>query len=522
MYDDKLLFIDDEVPELDNEQSLHLSPWKVLIVDDDIEVHTVTKLVLSKFEWDDTPLLFLSAYSAYEAEQLFLEHDDIAVALIDVVMETDSAGLQLIKNVREKIKNKTTRIVLRTGQPGQAPERDIIREYEISDYKNKTELSGLKLDTLMCSALRSYQNIVELNKNTKGLELVIESSANLSNAITYEMLIYETTDYLLKLIEQCSFTRAHSLSLLGMYCNSKVFHLIESRGDFSYLSGIDNMDKVPDNASLMISESIFKKRNIYTSNALVLNMQSSSDGSILFYVEGFSTISEQDIVLLNLFASNTTTVFDNEELRQEIEEGQREIVYLLGEAIERKSKETGNHIRRVAEITRILALELGFSLKESEKIKSASPLHDLGKIGIPDNILHKPGKLNPDEWKVMQTHVEIGYELVRYSSQDILKYAALISYQHHEKWDGTGYPNGLKGEEISLVGRIAALADVFDALSHDRCYKKAWPIEEVLQFINDQNGLHFDPRVVAAFHKHQKQIIDVNNRYRDVFNDCLH
>ncbi|MCW8994520.1 MAG: DUF3369 domain-containing protein [Psychromonas sp.] len=517
MYDNDLLFTEDETTTIEDAQAVHLSPWKVLIVDDDKEVHAITKLVLSNFEWDETPLHFLSAYSAYEAEQLFLEHNDIAVALIDVVMETDDAGLQLIKTIRDEIENKTTRIVLRTGEPGDAPEREIIREYEISDYKNKTELSGLKLDTLMCSALRSYQKIIELNKNKRGLELVIESSSALSDTLTYEALIDETTTYLAKLIEECALTPTYCLSSLGVYCNATVFHLIDSRGDFAHLSELDDVEKIPDHASLLISQSIAEQRHIYTENAFVMNMQSSSESCIIFYFEGFSTLSPQDIVLLDLFASNTKTAFDNEELRHELEEGQREIVYLLGEAIERKSQETGNHIRRVAEITRILALELGYSITESEKIKSASPLHDLGKIGIPDNILHKPGKLDADEWKTMQSHVEIGYELVRYSGQDILKYAALISYQHHEKWDGSGYPNGLKGEEIHLVGRIAALADVFDALAHDRCYKKAWPIETVLQFIEEQSGKHFDPQVVAAFNKHKGQIIAVNERYKDLF-----
>ena len=517
MYNNDLLFMEEEITPVEEPHSLHLSPWKVLIVDDDKEVHAVTKLVLANFEWDDAPLHFLSAYSAYEAEQLFLEHNDIAVALIDVVMETDSAGLQLIETIRDDIKNKTTRIVLRTGQPGQAPEREIIRKYEISDYKNKTELSGVKLDTLMCSALRSYQKIVDLNKNKAGLELVIESSAALSDMLTYETLIDETTHYLAKLIEQCSLTPAYALSSLGIYCNSTVFHLIDSRGDFENLSELTDIENIPDNVSVLITQSLAEQRHIYAENAFVMNMRSSADSCIIFYFEGFSALSQQDVALLDLFASNTKTAFDNEELRHELEEGQREIVYLLGESIERKSKETGNHIRRVAEITRILALELGYSITESEKIKSASPLHDLGKIGVPDNILHKPGKLDANEWKIMQSHVEIGYELVRHSTQDILKYAALISYQHHEKWDGTGYPNGLKGEEIDLIGRIAALADVFDALSHDRCYKKAWPMSEVLQYIDEQSGLHFDPRVVAAFHKHIGQIIAINERYKDVF-----
>lgn len=518
MNDDDLLFIEDDVTDVDDPISLHLSPWKVLIVDDDEEVHAVTKLVLSNFEWDDTPLHFLSAYSAYEAEQLFLVHDDIAVALIDVVMETDDAGLRLIETIRNEIKNKATRIVLRTGQPGEAPERKIIREYEISDYKNKTELSGIKLDTLMCTSLRSYQNIVSLKKNKKGLELVIESSSALFDALTYESLVDETINYLSKLVTQCTQTPEYNLSTLGIYCDHNVFQLLEARGEFSHLNRVDDVEKLPDAASILISQSIVEQRHIYNENSFVLNMQSSSEKTVIFYFEGFSQLSKQDISLIELFASNTKTSFDNEELRHELDEGQREIVYLLGEAIEHKSKETGNHIRRVAEISRILALELGYSVAESEKIKSASPLHDLGKIGIPDHILHKPGSFTPEEWKIMQSHVEIGYELVRYSNQDILKYAAVISYQHHEKWDGTGYPNGLKGNEIDLIGRIASLADVFDALAHDRCYKKAWPMEEVIQFIYDQDGLHFDPLVVAAFKKVQDQIIAVNERYKDVYN----
>ena len=515
MNDDDILFIDDGIDDNDSDLT-RPSPWKVLIVDDDEEVHAVTKLVLSNFEWDDIPLHFISAYSAYEAEQLFKEHDDIAVALIDVVMETDDAGLRLIKIIRDVQMNKETRIVLRTGQPGQAPERKIIREYEISDYKNKTELSGIKLETLMCNTLRGYQNIVALKKNKSGLEIVVESSSALSESLSYESLVNITMDYLTKLLKLCSNNTECALSSIGLYCNANIFHLIEARGELSNLNQIDDIDKLPDSVSLLISQCIAEQRHIYTDNAFVMNMSSSSNSSIIIYFEGFSPLSVQDIALLDLFSTNTKTSFDNEELRNKLAEGQREIVYLLGEAIEKRSKETGNHIRRVAEITRILALELGYSLTEAEKIKSASPLHDLGKIGIPDDILHKPGPLTTEEWKIMQSHVDIGYELVRHSEQDILKYAALISYQHHEKWDGTGYPNGLKGEEIDLVGRIASLADVFDALAHDRCYKKAWPMPKILAFIDEQTGLQFDPQVVAAFKKNQTQIIALNERYKDV------
>jgi len=518
MNDNDLLFIEEDIPTVDDPTASSQPPWKVLIVDDDEEVHAVTKLVLSNFEWEEAPLHFLSAYSGSEAEQLFLEHDDIAVALVDVVMETDDAGLRLIKKIRNEIKNKSTRIVLRTGQPGQAPERKIIREYEISDYKNKTELSGIKLDTLICTTLRSYQNIVRLKKNKIALELIIESSKAFLEALTYESFVDQTVHYLTKLVHQCTKTPENNFSALGFYCDPDTFQLLETRGEYAHLKHHDGIDKLPDSVSVLISRSMAAQQNLYEGNACVLNLKSSSEKNIIIYFEGLSTISQQDISFIELFASNTKTSFDNEELRHEIDEGQREIVYLLGEAIEHKSKETGNHIRRVAEIMRILAIELGYSVAESEKIKSASPLHDLGKIGVPDHILHKPGSFTPEEWKIMQSHVEIGYDLVRYSKQDILKYAAIISYQHHEKWDGSGYPNGLKGEEIDLVGRIASLADVFDALAHDRCYKKAWPMPEVLTFIDDQEGKHFDPLVVDAFRKNKERIIEINERYKDVFN----
>ena len=176
MNDDDILFIDDEIIPINDSTDARLSPWKVLIVDDDEEMHAVTKLVLSSFEWEGIPLHFISAYSAYEAELLFKKHNDITVALIDVVMETDNAGLRLIKIIRNILNNKETRIILRTGQPGQAPERKIIREYDISDYKNKTELSGIKLDTLMCNTLRAYQSVMSLKKSKEGLEIVVASS----------------------------------------------------------------------------------------------------------------------------------------------------------------------------------------------------------------------------------------------------------------------------------------------------------------------------------------------------------
>ncbi len=202
-------------------------------------------------------------------------------------------------------------------------------------------------------------------------------------------------------------------------------------------------------------------------------------------------------------------------LHKEIEDTQKEIVYKMGEIGETRSKETGNHVKRVAEYSRILAIEYGLNNDEVGLIFTASPMHDIGKVGIADNILKKPGKLTSEEWEIMKTHSEIGYNILRNSKRPVLKAAAIISYEHHEKWDGSGYPRGLKEEEIHIYGRITAIADVFDALGSNRYYKKAWKDEDIFKFMEEQKGKHFDPKLIDIFFNN----IDKFKKIRDQFQD---
>lgn len=203
------------------------------------------------------------------------------------------------------------------------------------------------------------------------------------------------------------------------------------------------------------------------------------------------------------------------ERTRELEETRLEIIRRLGVAAEFRDNETGMHVIRMSKSCKILALRLGLGKKKAEKILNASPMHDVGKIGIPDNILLKPGKLDAKEWEVMITHSRIGYDLLGDHPSDIIRLAAEIALSHHEKWDGSGYPNGQKGEEIIIEGRIAAVADVFDALTSERPYKKAWPVKESLDCINGQSGVHFDPTVVDAFKESLPEILRVREKYKD-------
>lgn len=205
------------------------------------------------------------------------------------------------------------------------------------------------------------------------------------------------------------------------------------------------------------------------------------------------------------------------ERTQELEATRLEVVRRLGRAAEYKDNETGMHVVRMSKIAQLLAQAMGMSEDDTKLLLHASPMHDIGKIGIPDNVLLKPGKLDPDEWEVMKTHAQIGAEILGDHESPLMQMARLVAMTHHEKWDGSGYPKGLKGEEIPLVGRITAVADVFDALTSERPYKKGWPIEEAVQFIKDQAGSHFDPAVVEQFVNNVDEIIDIRETHRDTF-----
>lgn len=208
-----------------------------------------------------------------------------------------------------------------------------------------------------------------------------------------------------------------------------------------------------------------------------------------------------------------------EALQKEIEETQKEVVFTMGAIGESRSKETGNHVKRVAEYSKLFALHYGIDEVEAEMLKQASPMHDIGKVAIPDAVLNKPGRFNEEERKIMDTHAQLGYDMLKMSNRPLLKMAATVAYEHHEKWDGTGYPRGLKGEDIHIYGRITALADVFDALGSDRCYKKAWGDDKIFNMFKEERGKHFDPDLVDIFFDNLEEFLRIREQFKDIIEE---
>lgn len=203
-------------------------------------------------------------------------------------------------------------------------------------------------------------------------------------------------------------------------------------------------------------------------------------------------------------------------LDKELIETQKVIVSTLGEVIEARSQETGGHVQRVAKISRFLGEHIGMEEKDLDLLETASPMHDVGKIGIPEAILHKPGKLTVEEFEIIKTHTSIGRDILAGSSKELLNVACEIAYQHHERWDGKGYPNGLKENDISIFARITMLADVYDALCSKRCYKEAWPQHRVFSYIKSERAKAFDPQLVDVFLSHENDIRNIREQYSDV------
>ena len=226
--------------------------------------------------------------------------------------------------------------------------------------------------------------------------------------------------------------------------------------------------------------------------------------------------TKRDLEYLTLAASYAGKSLESVMLHEEIVATHKEILLTMGEIGESRSKETGNHVKRVAEYSYLLALGMGLGSEQADLLKMASPMHDIGKVAIPDSILQKPGRLSEQEFELMKEHTVIGFRLLNKSSRRILQHAARIAHEHHERWDGSGYPRRIQGEDIDLFARITAVADVFDALGSERVYKPAWELDRILALLQEERGRHFDPQIIDVFMHQLPALLVVREQYSDM------
>jgi response regulator RpfG family c-di-GMP phosphodiesterase len=482
-----------------------LGTYKVVIADDDDEIHRVTKVILDYFDFEGRKLEFIDTYSGAETKKVLENNPDTAVVFLDVVMEKENAGLEVVQYLRDDLDNHMTRVILRTGQPGEAPEEEVIKMYDINDYRLKTELTVKRLHTTTYSALRNYRDLKLLEQNKKGLEKIIKASSTLFEHNT----LNEFLETILSELSKFSKDQEDMLYIRedGVTLENGVV-LLEQTGKHKVIAGtgkFENVDKLnaSDNFTLRhvtkwidkhgISDDLFHK----VEQGFIIKSRGKSNLNNYIYVETDTTTL--DFELIELFLSNFSIALDNYILNNMLMSTQKEIVYTLAETVESHFQETGSHIKRIAEMMYEFSLVKGFSYSECDMVKLASSMHDLGKVSIPDRILKKPGKLTEDEYEIMKEHAINGYKILKNADLPIIRIAAEIAWNHHERFDGSGYPRGISGKEIPLYGRMMAIVDVYDAMSHNRIYKKSISQEDTLKYITEQKGLHFDPDLVELF-----------------------
>jgi len=508
-------FLSDPITRTEEKETAKATPkntYKILIADDDEEVHTITKMILNDFEFDGRTLEFIDTYSGSETKKILANEENIAVIFLDVVMENHHAGLEVVEYLRNTLNNRLSRIILRTGQPGEAPEEKIIKDFDINDYRLKTEMTVKRLYTTLYAALRGYRDLHKIDKHRKGLEKIIKTSANL---FKHNSLNDFLTSILAELSEfykngpELIYIRDENYKAIGGFVTldkQDIPTIVAATGKYEPYIG-KRLADIPalSNIASQMNRNIKPGTSIsYIGNGFIIKNCGANHLNNYIFIEGEENIFDFD--LINLFLTNYSVALDNYILSNMVSSTQKEIIITLGEVVEKHFDETSGHVKRISEMMYQMALHMNFSYAECEVLKIASTMHDVGKIAIPDNILKKPGRLSPEEFELIKDHTIVGNKILAKSDLEILKVAAEIALNHHEKWDGSGYPNKLTGQNIPLNSRMLAIIDVFDAMTHKRVYKDACSIEESLDYIITQKGKHFDPKLVDLFIEHLDDI----------------
>ena len=317
--DDELVFEEDGLEE----ETESITPWKMMIVDDVEDIHHVTRMIFDDYEFDGRSIEFLSAYSGKEARELMVEHPDTAVILLDVVMETDHAGLEVVQYIREELKNKIVRIILRTGQPGEAPEKKVIIAYDINDYKTKEELTSNRLFSTVTSALRSYRDMTIIEKNRKGLEMIIHASSNL---LILPSLKQFTAGVLTQLTSILGFEE-NSL-LLQKSTETCGFAATQERGNYKIIAGTGRYEKYldqcitdlnDDGVRENIRQALEAKRSIFEETSVVCYFKTNNDIENILYLQSQQPVNTTDRNLIDIFLSNVAIAFDNLYHRENLE-----------------------------------------------------------------------------------------------------------------------------------------------------------------------------------------------------------
>lgn len=480
--------------------------WKVLVADDDPEVHTVTKLVLQQFSFQDKGLELLHAYSGQEACEMLRQHPDTGVIFLDVVMESHDAGLLAVRRIREDLGNRMVRIILRTGQPGHAPEHDVTINYDINDYKAKAELTAQKLYVTLVAALRSYHDLLTIETTRRGLVKILDAASNMDfrSRSLFASGLLQQLGSLLDIGEQ-------DLLLLRAAESSGDAFIMAASGACEGFAG-EPAETVLDSADTALVASVFASGVAHVDDRRSLHRVSLPDFSpVLLYIGGGRHISEAEWVLIQMFCLKIVLAYENFESVEQSRKDQDAEIALLARLTQQADYLSQDYLTHRARLSQDIAQQLEPSgstpLGEGRLpalLRRATMLADVGNHSMPRELLQRPGPLSEAEHELLRKHTVFGAALIDATLAEVgggrvMLLARDLALSHHEHFDGSGYPHELRGDQIPLGARVLAVADSYMALTSARPWREAWTHDAAVAHIEQEAGRRFDPQVVKAF-----------------------
>ena len=499
---------------------------KILVVDDEAVIRELMCVIL-----EDEGFHVKCAPNGRAALELLQENDDFVVLFTDIMMP-EMDGLELIREAAKS--NPSLVSIVMTGYATMETARDavkagaydyVLKPFNLSEIKmaveNALERRRLSNENARLKDISDLfdisENIAAVHDEQSLLECILNAALERVSAKRGSIVIVSNDGKRLEVACSMDLPKIYTGKILDL--DGTISGLVASNMEPLLIENIKDHPKIAAmsldlTGNSFVSVPLERKTSVTEENntfatpcqrvLAVLNVTEKESGA---------PFSESDLKILSIIANHAASALENVHLIRDIEEGQREILFRLGDIVETRSRETGNHVKRVAEYCKLLASKCGLSRSDIEILALAAPLHDVGKVGIPDAVLNKPGKLTSDELDIIKTHSTMGYDMLRASTGPVLQAAALIAHQHHEKFNGTGYPQGLKGKDIHIYGRITGIADVFDALGVERIYKKAWGLEKILGLFKEERGEHFDPELTDVFFDHLDAIITIRDAF---------
>lgn len=498
--------------EVEPAETIEAAAWKVLIADDEPDVHIATKLVLKDFSFKDRSIEFLDAYSGAEACDILRRHPDTAVVFLDVVMETEHAGLEAVKRIRDELDNRMVRIILRTGQPGIAPEDSVVLNYHINDYKSKSEMTTQKMFTSIVSALRSFQDLQTIESSRRGLAKILDAASSMDFR-SRNLFISGLLQQLGSLLD----IGDNDLILIRQTDDSRI---MAACGSFEPFIG-ESIEYALDAESAALVERVLSSRDAHTDGKRsIYPVALPNAGDVAIYIGGARTISEAELALMIVFCEKIVLACDNYEFVEQSRSDQNAELALLAKLTVNADYLSIPYLVNRGRLCRDIVLQMqqnGVAEKIgdrlAETIERAAMLADLGNCRIPAAILEKAGALSADESITVRRHPQAGADLLDGILAEVgggraIDLAREIALTHHEGYDGGGYPQQLAAKDIPLSGRVVAVADGYMALTSKRPWRGAFAHTEAIAMIQSEAGGKYDPDVVAAF-------LSVSDAYRE-------